>query len=109
VCYRKNGYLAVTDANVVLGRVIPEFFPNIFGPNEDEPLDLEGARAAFRALAEENHEADGRTVEELAYGFVQVCFSMIERHYSFLIPNQPVHNYSVQRLPTRQCVGLFAT
>ncbi|EED95002.1 5-oxoprolinase [Thalassiosira pseudonana CCMP1335] len=73
VCYRKNGYLAVTDANVVLGRVIPEFFPNIFGPNEDEPLDLEGARAAFRALAEENHEADGRTVEELAYGFVQVA------------------------------------
>jgi len=73
VCYRKNGYLAVTDANVVLGRVIPEHFPNIFGPNEDEPLDIEGARTAFRALAENNEAANGKTVEELAYGFIQVA------------------------------------
>jgi len=73
VCYRKNGYLSVTDANVVLGRVIPEHFPNIFGPNEDEPLDIEGARAAFQALAEKNEAANGRTVEELAYGFIQVA------------------------------------
>jgi len=73
VCYKKNGYLAVTDANVVLGRVIPEYFPNIFGPNEDEPLDLEGARAAFRKLADENKESTGKTIEELAYGFVQVA------------------------------------
>ncbi|KAL9190728.1 hypothetical protein ACHAXT_000434 [Thalassiosira profunda] len=73
VCYRKNGYLAVTDANVVLGRVIPDHFPNIFGPNEDEPLDLEGSRAAFQALVEQNEEANGRTAEELAYGFVQVA------------------------------------
>ena len=77
VCYRKNGYLSVTDANVVLGRVIPEHFPNIFGPNEDEPLDLEGARAAFRALADKNEEANGRTAEELAYGFIQVSFPVI--------------------------------
>mmetsp|Transcript_27479 Transcript_27479/g.49977 ORF Transcript_27479/g.49977 Transcript_27479/m.49977 type:complete len:391 (+) Transcript_27479:108-1280(+) len=73
VCYRKNGYLSVTDANVVLGRVIPDHFPNIFGPNEDEPLDLEGARKAFQALADENDAAKGRTIEELAYGFVQVA------------------------------------
>jgi 5-oxoprolinase (ATP-hydrolysing) len=73
VCYRKNGYLAVTDANVVLGRVIPDFFPNIFGPNEDEPLDLEGARAVFRNLAEANPETEGKAIEELAYGFVQVA------------------------------------
>lgn len=73
VCYRKNGYLSVTDANVVLGRVIPDHFPNIFGPNEDEPLDLEGARAAFRALADANEAAKGSTIEELAYGFVQVA------------------------------------
>ncbi len=50
VCYRKNGYLAVTDANVVLGRVIPDYFPNIFGPNEDEPLDLEGELQIFDSL-----------------------------------------------------------
>jgi len=73
ICYRKNGYLAVTDANVVLGRVIPDHFPNIFGPNEDEPLDLAGAREAFQKLKMENAEADGRSVEELAYGFIQVA------------------------------------
>lgn len=72
VCYRKNGYLAVTDANVVLGRVVPEHFPNIFGPNEDEPLDVDGARAAFEELTK-LPEAAGRSAEELAYGFLQVA------------------------------------
>jgi 5-oxoprolinase (ATP-hydrolysing) len=73
VCYRKNGYLAVTDANAVLGRVLPEYFPHIFGPNEDEPLDVEGARKAFEKLAEEEEEAVGRSPEELAFGFLQVA------------------------------------
>eukprot|EP00804_Cyclotella_cryptica_P010638 CCRYP_005455-RA/>CCRYP_005455-RA protein AED:0.11 eAED:0.12 QI:0/0/0/1/0.66/0.57/7/0/945 len=73
VCYRKNGYLAVTDANVILGRVIPDHFPHIFGPNEDGPLDLEGAKAAFRALADANPETKGKSIEELAYGFIQVA------------------------------------
>jgi 5-oxoprolinase (ATP-hydrolysing) len=72
VCYRKDGYLAVTDANVVLGRVVPEHFPCIFGPNEDEPLDVEGARAAFEDLTK-LPEAEGRSAEELAYGFLKVA------------------------------------
>jgi hypothetical protein len=42
VCYRKNGYLSVTDANAALGRVVPEYFPRIFGPDENELLDVEG-------------------------------------------------------------------
>lgn len=73
VCYRKNGYLAVTDANAVLGRVLPQHFPRIFGPNEDEPLDVDGARKAFEELARTSSEAQGRSVEELAYGFLQVA------------------------------------
>ena len=44
VCYRKNGYLAITDANLALGRILPGHFPSIFGPNEDLPVDKEGAR-----------------------------------------------------------------
>jgi 5-oxoprolinase (ATP-hydrolysing) len=72
VCYRKNGYLAVTDANVVLGRVVPRYFPSIFGPNEDEPLDVDGARAAFEELTK-LPEAQGRSAEELAFGFLQVA------------------------------------
>ena len=72
VCYRKNGYLAVTDANVILRRVIPEYFPSIFGPNEDEPLDVEGATRAFQELIE-TEDFPNKSVEELAYGFLQVA------------------------------------
>lgn len=71
VCYRKNGYLAVTDANVVLGRVVPKFFPNIFGPDETEPLDVEGAEQAFADIIKENNL--DMTVAELAYGFWKVA------------------------------------
>lgn len=49
-CYKKNGPLTVTDANLALGRLIPEYFPKIFGPNEDAPLDKEATMAAFRKL-----------------------------------------------------------
>ena len=44
VCYRKGGHLAVTDANLALGRILPDFFPKIFGKNEDESLDADAAR-----------------------------------------------------------------
>lgn len=44
---RKKGYAAITDANLVLGRILPEFFPAIFGESEDQPLD---ADASFKAL-----------------------------------------------------------
>ena len=72
VCYRKvGGTLAVTDANVVLGRVVPEYFPKIFGPGEDEMLDVVGPRKAFEALCEK--EGGSMSVEEMAYGFLQVA------------------------------------
>lgn len=79
VCYRKNGYLSVTDANLVTGRILPEFFPKIFGPNEDEPLDVEGSRRAFAELTAQinatNIGADVTTytVEEVASGFLRVA------------------------------------
>jgi len=73
VCYRKNGYLAVTDANLILGRILPSEFPHIFGPNEDQPLDLEGSRKAFEKELSVLTEAKDRTIEELAYGFLQVA------------------------------------
>mmetsp|Transcript_13778 Transcript_13778/g.55127 ORF Transcript_13778/g.55127 Transcript_13778/m.55127 type:complete len:1289 (-) Transcript_13778:609-4475(-) len=54
VCYRKpGGVLAVTDANLVLGRLLPERFPSIFGPDENLPLDREASRRAFDALTAE--------------------------------------------------------
>lgn len=47
--HRKNGHPAITDANLVLGRILPEFFPAIFGESENQPLD---ADASFKALEE---------------------------------------------------------
>ncbi|XP_006341047.1 5-oxoprolinase [Solanum tuberosum] len=81
VCYRKGGQLAVTDANLILGYVIPEFFPSIFGPNEDQPLDIDATREDFEKLARQinsyrksqDSSARDMTVEEIAQGFVNVA------------------------------------
>jgi 5-oxoprolinase (ATP-hydrolysing) len=70
-CYRRGGPLAVTDANVMVGKLIPDFFPKIFGPRQDQPLDAGAVRAAFAALAEAI--GDGRTVEEVADGFIKIA------------------------------------
>lgn len=69
--YRRGGPLAVTDANVMVGKLIPSYFPAIFGPNQDQPLDVETVRAKFAALAKE--VGDGRSAEEVADGFVQIA------------------------------------
>lgn len=53
VCYRKNGYLTVTDANLILGRLLPEFFPHTFGVTQDQPLDKQASIRAFENLAAE--------------------------------------------------------
>jgi 5-oxoprolinase (ATP-hydrolysing) len=53
VCYRKGGYLTVTDANLVLGRILPEYFPHIFGPDEKQPLDKEATLKAFAKLTKQ--------------------------------------------------------
>ncbi len=71
LCYRKGGPLTVTDANVMAGKLMPEFFPAIFGPNADEPIDREGVAAAFAGLAE--RIGDGRAPEEVADGFIRIA------------------------------------
>ena len=68
-CYRRGGPLAVTDANVMVGKLRPEFFPAIFGPNQDEKLDAETVREKFTALAEET----GSMPEEVADGFLKIA------------------------------------
>ncbi|GGC80215.1 hydantoinase B/oxoprolinase family protein [Chelatococcus reniformis] len=70
-CYRRGGPLAVTDANVMVGKLDPDLFPRIFGPGRDEPLDGEAVRAGFAALAAE--VGDGRTAEEVADGFIAIA------------------------------------
>ena len=77
VCYRKGGPLAVTDANLLLGRLLPEFFPKIFGKSEDQPLDAEASRVAFEKLADEvNHGSKKKLdFDEIVYGFIMVCMT----------------------------------
>ncbi len=74
-CYRKGGPLTVTDCNVMLGKLSPEFFPRVFGPNADEPLDLGVVREKFAALSAEIEAATGdkRTPEEVAEGFLSIA------------------------------------
>ncbi|KAL3486704.1 Hydantoinase B/oxoprolinase-domain-containing protein [Aspergillus germanicus] len=74
-CYRKGGPLTVTDANLFLGRLIPDLFPKIFGENEDQPLDVEIVRKKFIALTDEINRdtGDSLTPEEVACGFLDVA------------------------------------
>jgi 5-oxoprolinase (ATP-hydrolysing) len=74
-CYRRGGPLAVTDANVMLGKIQPGFFPAVFGPGGSLPLDAEIVRGKFEALAQEIRRATGdrRTPEQVAEGFVAIA------------------------------------
>ena len=73
--YRKNGPLAVTDCNVMLGKIQPKFFPQVFGPGGDEPLDADVVRRKFADLAREIKEAtgDARTPQQVAEGYVDIA------------------------------------
>lgn len=76
-CYRKGGPLTVTDANLFVGRILPEYFPHIFGPNEDQPLDEVIVKEKFIALTEEiNKDRPNLTPlspEDVAMGFLTVA------------------------------------
>jgi 5-oxoprolinase (ATP-hydrolysing) len=94
VCYRKGGYLAITDANLFLGRLLPEYFPKIFGPNEDEALDLESVKKAFAELKVtvnkymKHNGHQEMTAEEIAEGFIEVANETMSR---------PIRNMTVAK------------
>ncbi|HEX2199304.1 MAG TPA: hydantoinase B/oxoprolinase family protein, partial [Burkholderiales bacterium] len=69
--YRRGGPLTVTDANVMLGKLQPRFFPAVFGPHGSEPLDAEKVRELFASL--QQRIGDGRSAEQVAEGFVQIA------------------------------------
>ena len=69
-CYRRGGPLAVTDANVMTGKLLPDFFPKIFGPHQNEPLDDGAVRHAFNNLAQ---KVGDKTPEEIADGFIKIA------------------------------------
>ncbi len=75
-CYRRGGPLTVTDCNVMLGKLSPDNFPPVFGPNGDQPLDADVVRRKFadlaRTVADETGEAP-RTPEDMAEGFLRIA------------------------------------
>jgi len=73
--YRRGGPLAVTDCNVMVGKLDPGLFPRVFGRHGDEPLDVDVVRTKFAALAAEVAQATGfaRTPEEIADGFLKIA------------------------------------
>ncbi|MGE3851820.1 MAG: hydantoinase B/oxoprolinase family protein, partial [Planctomycetota bacterium] len=89
-CYRNGGPLCVTDANLLLGRLQPAFFPAIFGPDANQPLDLDIVREKFAALAEGVSAELGApwSPEQLAEGFIRVANENMAK---------PIHTLSVAR------------
>ena len=79
--YRRGGPLTVTDCNVLLGRLLPDRFPAVFGPAGDQPLDTDAVRARFAELAREVEAATGaaQSAEALAEGFLQVAVENMAR------------------------------
>ena len=74
-CYRNGGPLTVTDCNVMLGKLNPEFFPKIFGPNANQNLDLSLVKKKFTALAQEISLETMKTVtpSAVAEGFLSIA------------------------------------
>ena len=70
-CYRKGGPLTVTDCNLFLGRIDPAFFPAVFGPDGDQPLDPHSSRRLLEEIAAALPEP--KPLEEIAEGFLAIA------------------------------------
>jgi 5-oxoprolinase (ATP-hydrolysing) len=75
--YRRGGPLTVTDANIMLGRIQPEYFPAVFGASGSEPVDAGIVREKFTSLARQIGEATGAgpapAPEQVAAGFLEIA------------------------------------
>ena len=101
-CYRKGGPLTITDANLFLGRLVTDFFPKIFGKNEDQGLDASASEGLFKELTEKiNKEAElgDMSADEVAYGFIKVANETMTRPIRSLTEARG-HDTSKHRLAT---------
>ena len=96
-CYRRGGPLAVTDANVRLGKIQPHYFPHVFGPAANEALDDAVVREKFDTLAAQT----GRSAEEVAEGFVAIA---VQQMANAIKKISVARGYDVTRY-TLQCFG----
>jgi len=96
-CYRRGGPLAVTDANLMVGKIQPDYFPQVFGPTADQPLDGEVVHARFAALA----ERIGKAPEVAAEGFIDIA---VQQMANAIKKISVARGYDVTRY-TLQCFG----
>jgi 5-oxoprolinase (ATP-hydrolysing) len=75
LCYRRGGPLTVTDCNVLLGKIQPRHFPQVFGPKGDQPIDVAATRRAFADLTRQisQETGDARRPDEVAEGFLMIA------------------------------------
>ena len=95
--YRRGGPLAVTDANVMVGKLQPAQFPRVFGHGADEPLDAGAVQRKFAELAEQT----GRSAEDMAHGFIQIA---VQQMANAIKKISVARGYDVTRY-TLQCFG----
>ncbi len=98
--YRRGGPMAVTDANVMLGKIQPAFFPHVFGPNGDQPLSREAVVQGFDALAKAG-AGTAHSPEEMAEGFVRIA---VQQMANAIKKISVARGYDVTRY-TLQCFG----
>ncbi|GMQ96917.1 MAG: hydantoinase B/oxoprolinase family protein [Gammaproteobacteria bacterium] len=74
-CYRRGGPLTITDANLMLGRLLPEHFPKVFGPYGDQDLDVTATHGRFAQLAADIAHATGKhlSLQAIALGFIDIA------------------------------------
>jgi 5-oxoprolinase (ATP-hydrolysing) len=101
--YRRGGPLAVTDANVLLGKIQPRWFPKVFGQAANEPLDRDAVVAAFDRMAADVAARSGtaRRSEELAEGFLDIAVASMANAIKKI---SVARGYDVTRY-TLQCFG----
>lgn len=102
-CYRRGGPLAVTDANVMVGKIQPAHFPKVFGPAADEALDRAVVVRKFTELAAQIEQATGtkRAPEEVAEGYIDIAVGAMANAIKKI---SVARGYDVTRY-TLQCFG----
>jgi len=95
--YRRGGPLAVTDANVMVGKIQPAHFPKVFGHAANEALDGDAVAQKFEGLATQT----GRKAEDVAHGFIQIA---VQQMANAIKKISVARGYDVTRY-TLQCFG----
>ncbi len=95
--YRRGGPLAVTDANVMVGKIQPAHFPQVFGHGANEALDGDAVAQKFDGLATQT----GRKAEDVAHGFIQIA---VQQMANAIKKISVARGYDVTRY-TLQCFG----